>query len=56
MSPPHLDRGLRFLSHLERRGEFNALKGDDASLLLKIDKYPNITVETRKGQSVFRLT
>ena len=42
--------------NLEREAEFNASKGDDAWLLLKIDRNPNITVATRKGPWVSRLT
>ena len=36
--------------------EFNASKGDDACLLLKIGKNPNITVATREGAGVSSLT
>ena len=36
--------------------EFNASKGGDALLFLKIDRNPNITVATRKGPSVYCLT
>ena len=48
--------GLTSLLHLERHAEFNASKDDDARLLLKIDRKPNITVATRKGPSVSHLT
>ena len=47
---------LTSLWHLERHKEFNASKGDDAWLLLKMDRNPNITVETRKGRLVSHLT
>ena len=55
-SPPHLDRGLTSFWHLQRHTEFNASKGDDAWLFLKMDRNPNITVPTRKWTSVFCLT
>ena len=42
--------------HLERPREFNASKGDEALLFLKIDRNPNISVETRKGRLVSHLT
>ena len=48
--------GLTSLGHLERNTEFNDSKGEDACLLLKIDRNPNITVATRKGCWVSRLT
>ena len=44
------------LSHLKGHMEFNASKGDNARLFLKIDWNPNITAATRKGCSVPRLT
>ena len=40
--------GIISLGHLERHMEFNASKGDDALLFLKMDRNPNITVPTRK--------
>ena len=40
--------GIMSLRHLERHTEFNASKGDDALLFLKMDRNPNITVPTRK--------
>ena len=40
--------GIISLRHLERHTEFNASKGDDALLFLKLDRNPNITVPTRK--------
>ena len=40
--------GITSLWHLERHTEFNASKGDDALLFLKMDSNPNITVATRK--------
>ena len=40
--------GITSLCHLERHTEFNASKGDDALLFLKMDRNPNITVPTRK--------
>ena len=36
--------------------EFNASNGDSASLFLKIDRNPNITVENTKGFLVSQLT
>ena len=48
--------GLTSLWHLERKAEFNASKGDDARLLLKIDRNPNIPGATGKGTWVSRLT
>ena len=48
--------GFTSLWHLKRHAEFNGSKGDDAWLLLKIDRNPNITVATRKGPWVSRLT
>ena len=39
---------LTSLWSLERHTEFNASQGDDACLFLKIDRNPNISVETRK--------
>ena len=44
--------GITSLWHLERHTEFNASKGDDALLFLKMDRNPNITVPTRKWTSV----
>ena len=40
--------GIISLWHIERHTEFNASKGDDALLFLKMDRNPNITVPTRK--------
>ena len=48
--------GLTSLWHLERQEEFNASKGEDAWLFLKITKNPNITVATRNGPWVSSLT
>ena len=48
--------GLTSLWHLERHAEFNASKGDDDWLFLKIDRNPKITVETRKVHWVSSLT
>ena len=55
-SPPHLDMGNNILWHLERHKEFNASKDDDAWLFLKMYRNPNITVPTRKWNSVSCLT
>ena len=44
------------ICHLERHTEFNASKGDDAWLFWKMDRNPNITVPTRKWNSVYCLT
>ena len=44
--------GITSLWHLERHTEFNASKGDDALLFLKMDRNPNITVPIRKWTSV----
>ena len=44
--------GITSLWHLARHTEFNASKGDDALLVLKMDRNPNITVPTRKWTSV----
>ena len=48
--------GITSLWHLERHTEFNASKGDDALLFLKIDRNPKIFLETRKGCLVSHLT
>ena len=40
--------GIISLRHLERNTEFNASKGDEALLFLKMDRNPDITVPTRK--------
>ena len=40
--------GITSLWHLERHTEFNASKGDDAWLFLKMDTNSNISVPTRK--------
>ena len=40
--------GITSLCHLEKHTEFNASKGDDALLFLKMDRNPNITVPTGK--------
>ena len=55
-SPPHLDRGPHILWPLERPVEFNTSKGDEAWLFLKIDRNPNIYVETRKRRLVSHIT
>ena len=55
-SPPHLGRGLTSFWDCERHTEFNASKGDDAWLFLKMDRNSNITVPTRKCTSVSCLT
>ena len=47
-SPPFLDRGLTLLWNLERCADFNASKGDEEGLFVKIDRNPNITVPTNK--------
>ena len=44
--------GLTSLWHHETYTEFSASKGDDAWLLLKMDRIANITVSTRKWTSV----
>ena len=44
--------GIISLWHLERHTEFNASKGDDALLFLKMDRNPNITVPTRQWTAV----
>ena len=48
--------GLTFFSHIERCAEFTASNGDDALLLVKIDRNTNITVPTNKGCLASRLT
>ena len=48
--------GITSLWYLERHTEFNASKGDDAWLFLKMDRNPNITVPTRKWTLVSCLT
>ena len=48
-------QGPHIPSQFERHAEFNASIGDDA-WLLKIDKNPSITVPTRKGGLITRLT
>ena len=48
--------GITSLWYLERHTEFKASKGDDAWLFSKIDRNPNISVETRKGPLVCHLT
>ena len=40
----------------EKCDEFNASKGDDACLFVKIDRNTNITVATNKGSLASRLT
>ena len=47
-SPPLLDRGNHITLTPREAQEFNASKGDDALLFLKMDRNPNITVPTRK--------
>ena len=55
-SPPHLDRGPHIpLTPREAHG-IPWFKGDDAWLFLKIYRNINITVLTRKGRLVSRLT
>ena len=49
-------RRITSIWYLERHTEFKASKGDDAWLFLKIDRNPNIPVETRKGTLVSHLT
>ena len=51
-SPPHLERGPHIPGLLERLVEFKASKADEALLFLKINRNPNIPVETRKGPVV----
>ena len=53
---PSLIGGPNIRSNLERPLEFNASKGAEAWLFLKIDSNPNISVETRKGRLVSHLT
>ena len=48
--------GITSRWYLERHTEFNASKGDDAWLFLKMDRNPNITVPTRKWALVSCLT
>ena len=48
--------GITSHLQLERHTKFNASKGDYALLFLKIDRNPNISVETRKGHLVSHLT
>ena len=48
--------GLTSIWHNDRHAEFNASKGDDAWLFLKIDRNPNITVPNRMWPSVSCLT
>ena len=55
-SQPHLDRGPRIPWHLKRLMEFNASKRDEAWHFLKIDRNPNISVETRKGRLISQFT
>ena len=47
--------GITSIWYLERQMEFKASKGDDAWHFLKIDRNPNISVETRKGPLVSHL-
>ena len=49
-------REITSLWHLKRHTEFNASKGDDPWLFLKMDRNPNITLPTRKLTSVSCLT
>ena len=51
-----LTRCLTFLWHLERHADFSASKVEDAWHFLNIVRNLNITVPTRKLQSVSRLT
>ena len=48
--------GLTPIWDFERWAEFNASKGDDAWLFVKIDRNTNITVPTNKGLLASRLT
>ena len=48
--------GLTYLWHIESCAEFNASKGDDAWLFVKIDRITNITVPTNKGRLASQLT
>ena len=48
--------GITSIWDFERCAEFNASKGDDAWLFVKIDRNTNITVPTNKGCFAFRLT
>ena len=48
--------GIISLWQLQRHTEFNASKGDDAWLFLKMDRNPNINVPTRKWSLVSCLT
>ena len=54
--PPHLDRGPHITWHFKSPTDFSILKGSAACLFLKIDRNPNISVETRKGRMVSHLT
>ena len=47
--------GLISVWDFERCAEFNASKGDDAWLFVKIDRNTNITVPTNKGRLASRL-
>ena len=40
--------GITSLSYLGRHMEFNASKGDDGLLFLKMDRNPNVTLPTLK--------
>ena len=48
--------GLTSLWQLDRHTKFNASKGDDAWLFVKIDRKPSITVSTNKGRLDSHLT
>ena len=48
--------GITSLWHLERHMEYNASKGYDSWLFLKMDRNPNITVPTRNWNLVSGLT
>ena len=48
--------GITSIWHLERHTDFNASKGDEAWLFLKMDRNPNTSVPTRKWALVSCLT
>ena len=48
--------GLTSISDFESCAEFNASKGDDAWLFVKIDRNTNINVPNNKGRLASRLT
>ena len=53
---PFWTEGLKSIWDFERGPEFNASKGDDAWLFVKIDRNTHITVPTNKGRLASRLT